>query len=191
MKNFARTVSSADRKGTSQETVRELNLLPRARKLSLVRQTRRGCWCETTSSLNEKFYVSRERNRKVRSASKGFCIEIIEGLRPCKKMQTLGSRGSGKRTLVSSIKENGGIPILLGYPLERSGYTADHRIILEAVSQTLDVLIFDPQPKMEEAARTGQYYFSRDRGHANVEGNDQIAKWVFEFLKEKNLLGNK
>jgi len=94
------------------------------------------------------------------------------------------------RNLISSIKENGGIPILFGYPLERSGYTAKHRTILLATAQELDVLIFDPQSKMEEASRTGQYYFSRDRGHANAAGNDQIAQWVFEYLKLQKLLGN-
>ena len=95
------------------------------------------------------------------------------------------------RTLISQIRSNGGTPILFGYPLERSGYTEQHRIILQAASEELDVLLFDPQKKMEEAVRSGQYYFSRDRGHANAAGNDLIAQWVFEFLKEQNLLGNK
>lgn len=95
------------------------------------------------------------------------------------------------RTLIAQIRENGGTPILFGYPLERSGYTEQHRIILQAAAQELDVLLFDPQKKMEEAVRSGQYYFSRDRGHANAAGNDLIAQWVFEFLKEQTLLGNK
>ena len=95
------------------------------------------------------------------------------------------------RTLIAQIRENGGTPILFGYPLERSGYTEQHRIILQAAAQELDVLLLDPQKKMEEAVRSGQYYFSRDRGHANAAGNDLIAQWVFEFLKEQNLLGNK
>ena len=87
--------------------------------------------------------------------------------------------------------ENGGIPILFGYPLERSGYTNDHRTILAAAAQELQVPIFDPQSKMEDASRTGSYYFSRDRGHANAAGNDLIAKWVFEFLQGQQLLENK
>ena len=95
------------------------------------------------------------------------------------------------RTLISDIQKNGGTPILFGYPLERSGYTEQHRIILQAAAQELNVLLFDPQKKMEEAVRSGQYYFSRDRGHANADGNDLIAQWVFSFLKENNLLGNK
>jgi len=95
------------------------------------------------------------------------------------------------RQLISSIKANGGIPILFGYPLERSGYTKDHRTILAAAAQELQVPIFDPQAKMEEASRTESYYFSRDRGHANAAGNDVIAKWVFAFLQEQQLLGNK
>ena len=95
------------------------------------------------------------------------------------------------RALISQVRSNGGTPILFGYPLERSGYTEQHRIILQAAAQELDVLLFDPQKKMEEAVRSGQYYFSRDRGHANAAGNDLIAQWVFEFLKEQKLLGNK
>ena len=95
------------------------------------------------------------------------------------------------RRLISSIKENGGTPVLFGYPLERSGYTKDHRIILAAAAQELQVPIFDPQAKMEQASRTGSYYFSRDRGHANAAGNDLIATWVFEFLQDQQLLGKK
>ena len=95
------------------------------------------------------------------------------------------------RTLISEIKNNGGTPILFGYPLERSGYTEQHRIILQAAAEELDVLLLDPQKKMEEAVRNGQFYFSKDRGHANASGNDLIAQWVFSFLKEKKLLGKK
>jgi lysophospholipase L1-like esterase len=95
------------------------------------------------------------------------------------------------RTLISEVKNNGGTPILFGYPLERSGYTEQHRIILQAAAEELDVLLLDPQKKMEEAVRNGQFYFSKDRGHANASGNDLIAQWVFSFLKEKKLLGKK
>ena len=93
------------------------------------------------------------------------------------------------RTLISEVRSHGGIPILFGYPLERSGYTEQHRIILQAAASELDVLLFDPQKKMEEAVRNTQLYFSKDRGHANAAGNDRIAQWVFDFLKEQKLLG--
>jgi lysophospholipase L1-like esterase len=95
------------------------------------------------------------------------------------------------RSLITAVRDSGGTPILFGYPLERSGYTSEHRTILKAAASELDVLLFDPQSKMEEAARIGQYYFSRDRGHANAAGNDLIAQWVYAFLKEQDLLGEK
>jgi lysophospholipase L1-like esterase len=95
------------------------------------------------------------------------------------------------RSLITSVREGGGTPILFGYPLERSGYTSEHRMILKAAAAELDVLLLDPQSKMEEAARLDQFYFSRDRGHANAAGNDLIAQWVFAFLKEHDLLEKK
>ena len=41
---------------------------------------------------------------------------------------------------------------------------------------------------MEQASRQGQYYFPRDRGHANADGNALIAQWVFEYLRDNGLL---
>lgn len=95
------------------------------------------------------------------------------------------------RTLISAIKNQGGTPILFGYPLERSGYTSSHRRILAAAAEELDIGLLDPQSEMETATRSGDYYFRNDRGHANAAGNDLIAQWVFEFLKENSLLGDK
>ena len=43
------------------------------------------------------------------------------------------------RTLIAQIRENGGTPILFGYPFERSGYTEQHRIILRAAAEELNV----------------------------------------------------
>jgi lysophospholipase L1-like esterase len=93
------------------------------------------------------------------------------------------------RQLVSGVQEVGAVPVLFGYPLERSGYTTEHRRILKAASETLSIPHFDPQDQMEKASRTGTYYFSRDRGHANAEGNDLIARWVLEFLVAEGLAG--
>lgn len=93
------------------------------------------------------------------------------------------------RTLIAAIQSQGGEPILFGYPLERSGYTATHRRILEAAASELNILSFDPQAKMETATRSGDYYFRNDRGHANAAGNDLIAQWVYEFLLEHSLIG--
>ena len=93
------------------------------------------------------------------------------------------------RSLITSIKASGATPVIFGYPLERSGYTKKHRTILKVAAEKLDVHYFDPQMKMEEAARQQTLYFTRDRGHANAAGNDLIAQWVFEYLKEQKLLG--
>ena len=50
------------------------------------------------------------------------------------------------------------------------------------------MFFLDPQKKMEEAVRSGQY-FSRDRGHANAAGNDLIAQWVLILKKNKAYWG--
>ena len=92
------------------------------------------------------------------------------------------------RLLVSKIQKVGAQPILFGYPLERSGYTKEHRLILKIAAEKLGIGHLDPQEKMEVSSRKKQYYFTRDRGHANVAGNDLIAQWVFEYLKEESLL---
>lgn len=93
------------------------------------------------------------------------------------------------RYLINQIRDQGGQPVLFGYPLERSGYTRDHRTILKAAAEVEGVPHFDPQAQMEEASRQQQLYFPRDRGHANAAGNDLIAKWVLEFLEQQALLG--
>ena len=41
---------------------------------------------------------------------------------------------------------------------------------------------------MEKAVSGEQLYFLRDKGHANAAGNDQIAQWVFDYLKEHQYL---
>ena len=93
------------------------------------------------------------------------------------------------RNLISAIQKQGGTPVLFGYPLERSGYTEKHRKILAAAAKELDVSIFDPQNQMEAATRSGDYYFRNDRGHANAAGNDLIAQWVFDYLRDQSFLG--
>ena len=96
---------------------------------------------------------------------------------------------SNLRAFVAAVKDVGAVPVLFGYPLERSGYTTEHRRILKAAADTLSVPHFDPQADMEKASRTGSYYFSRDRGHANADGNDLIARWVLDFLLSEGLAG--
>lgn len=99
-----------------------------------------------------------------------------------------GDYADNLRTLVKGIQDAGATPVLFGYPLEREGYTSQHRVILKAAAQELGVPHFDPQPQMEEASRGQQLYFPRDRGHANAAGNDLIARWVLGFLEEQQLL---
>lgn len=93
------------------------------------------------------------------------------------------------RWFVDAAEDVGATPVLFGYPLERTGYTAEHRRILKAAAEELDVLYLDPQPQMEQATRSAQLYFSRDRGHANAAGNALIAEWVHDFLDKHDLLG--
>lgn len=94
------------------------------------------------------------------------------------------------RGLVKRVQDVGGEPILFGYPLEREGYTEQHRRILSAAATELGVRHFDPQPQMEEASRSRTLYFPEDRGHANAMGNNLIAKWVYDYLVEQGLLGS-
>jgi len=93
------------------------------------------------------------------------------------------------RKLVANVQDVGGQPVLFSYPLEREGYMAQHRRILEAAAEELDVPYLDPQPKMEQASRQAELYFPRDRGHANAAGNALIAEWVHAWLAEQDLLG--
>ena len=93
------------------------------------------------------------------------------------------------RSLVASVQEQGGVPVLFGFPLERGGYTDDHRKILRAAATELEIPHFDPQRRMEKESRDSLLYFAKDRGHANVAGNDRIAGWVYDFLVEQELAG--
>ena len=92
------------------------------------------------------------------------------------------------RSLIDKIQSSGAKPILFGYPLERTGYTEQHRLILSIASEELKVGHLDPQVQMETAASEARLYFARDKGHANAAGNDQIARWVFEYLQSNQYL---
>ena len=92
------------------------------------------------------------------------------------------------RSLIEKIQNSGAKPVLFGYPLERTGYTEQHRLILSIAAEELKVGHLDPQAKMETAASDARLYFPRDKGHANATGNDQIARWVFEYLKSSQYL---
>jgi lysophospholipase L1-like esterase len=92
------------------------------------------------------------------------------------------------RELVAGVRRAGGVPVLFGYPLEREGYTAEHRRIMAAAAEVLQVHHFDPQRPMEAYAPGKELYFLHDRGHANASGNDVIASWTLEYLKSQGLL---
>jgi lysophospholipase L1-like esterase len=93
------------------------------------------------------------------------------------------------RHLVAGVRAAGGTPVIFGYPLEREGYTAHHRLIMRAAASELHVSYLDLQGRMDAASRQERLYFDKDRGHANAAGNKRIAKWVAEFLDKQSLLG--
>ena len=92
------------------------------------------------------------------------------------------------KNLVKDIQKIGATPILFGYPLERTGYTKQHRIKLKDISDLEGILHYDPQDQMEEISRQKQMYFTRDRGHANANGNAKIAEWIYEFLQKQTIV---
>ena len=93
------------------------------------------------------------------------------------------------RHLVDEVRSVGATPVLFGFPLEREGYTAQHRLILQAAASELHVSHLDLQDRMDTASRSERLYFEKDRGHANDPGNQRIAQWVLEFLDKQGLLG--
>ena len=94
------------------------------------------------------------------------------------------------RYLVSEVRDAGATPVLFGFPLEREGYTAQHRRILQAAASELHVSHLELQDRMDTASREERLYFEKDRGHANAAGNLRIAQWVYTFLEAQDLLGS-
>ena len=94
------------------------------------------------------------------------------------------------RHLVGAVQDLGARAVVFGFPLEREGYTAQHRRILQAAASELHVSHLDLQDRMDSASREERLYFERDRGHANEAGNRRIAKWVYEFLLVQQMLGS-
>jgi lysophospholipase L1-like esterase len=78
--------------------------------------------------------------------------------------------------------------VLFGFPLEREGYTKDHRAVLHAAADKLAVPIYDPQPEMERRSSQATLYFPQDRGHANAAGNEVIAQGMAQFLVTQKLV---
>ena len=92
------------------------------------------------------------------------------------------------RTFRSKIEGDGGRVVHFGFPLERVGYTEQHRAILRLEAENAGVPHFDPSAAIEEATRSQTLYFPQDRGHANSEGCDLIAQMVADFLEEEKLI---
>lgn len=81
--------------------------------------------------------------------------------------------------------------MLFGYPLERAGYTEYYRSILKSASKDSrlgEPPLYDPQPEIERLTSQRTLYFPQDRGHANAEGNDVIARGMADFLESHALL---
>lgn len=92
------------------------------------------------------------------------------------------------REMKRLVEESGGKMALFGFPLEREGYTRDHRRLLRIAAEELVLPHLDPQAQMETESRQRSLYFERDKGHANAEGNRQIGRWVFDWLLGERLL---
>ena len=127
----------------------------------------------------------------LRSLVGGIQIEVKESGDQATKVYRVPPEDyvANLRQLVTQVKAAGGQPVLFSYPLEREGYMAQHRRILDAAADELGVLYFDPQAKMEQASREAELYFPRDKGHANAAGSALIAEWVHGFLADQDLLG--
>ncbi len=92
------------------------------------------------------------------------------------------------RALRASIEATGARVVHFGYPLERVGYTQQHRSLLRLEAETAGLEHFDPSPEIEALTKRQELYFPTDKGHANAAGNDQIARFVLKFLEGSGLL---
>ncbi len=77
---------------------------------------------------------------------------------------------------------------LFDFPLERSGYTAEHRRLVRIAADELGLRHLDIQAEMERASTAETLYFPQDPGHANAAGHALIADHVVRFLHDQDLL---
>jgi len=92
------------------------------------------------------------------------------------------------RTFRKKADEVGARLVLFGFPLEREGYTADHRGILRAAASELALPHYDPQAEFERLTAGETLFFPQDRGHANAAGLDRIAQGMAQFLIAERLV---
>lgn len=92
------------------------------------------------------------------------------------------------RAFQKKVEAAGARFVLFGFPLERAGYTADHRNILHTYSDLEKVPLYDPQPEFERYSSQRTLYFPQDRGHANADGNALIATGMADWLETSALL---
>ena len=78
--------------------------------------------------------------------------------------------------------------VLFDFPLERSGYTAEHRRLVRIAAEQLDLRHLDIQADIELATNSETIYFPQDPGHASAAGHALIADHVTRFLYEQDLL---
>lgn len=92
------------------------------------------------------------------------------------------------RTFKKKVEAAGAKLVLFGFPLERAGYTADHRALLHSAAEVLGLPIYDPQKEVEAATATQSLFFPMDRGHANAAGCDLIGRGMARFLEDEELV---
>jgi lysophospholipase L1-like esterase len=92
------------------------------------------------------------------------------------------------RAFKARAEEIGAKLVLFGFPLEREGYTGDHRAVLHAAAEVLPAPLWDPQPEFERYSANETLFFPQDRGHANAAGLDRIAQGMAQFLVAEKLV---
>ena len=92
------------------------------------------------------------------------------------------------RALHDNTTSAGAELVLFDFPLERSGYTAEHRRLVRIAADELGLRHLDIQAAMEAASVDNTLYFPKDPGHANAEGHALIAEHVVRFLNQERLL---
>lgn len=92
------------------------------------------------------------------------------------------------RAFKQRVEDVGAKLVLFGFPLEREGYTGEHRRVLHAAAEVLPAPLYDPQPQFEQMSASETLFFPQDRGHANAAGLEKIAQGMAQFLVAERLV---